>query len=110
MPVASGVKLHIRLARRAVIKRSSCSIVSRDNASGCMLSRKPGLEEDLAMGEREKAPDSSSGEKHGPDPEGPDEAREAAMMREILRRQERHREGGVEPELDEMDEEPRPEA
>jgi hypothetical protein len=65
------------------------------------------LEEDLAMGERDQAPDSGSGEKPGHDPEVLDEAREAAMMREILRRQERHREGGVEPELDE---EPRPEA
>ena len=45
----------------------------------------------------------------GRGPKGVDEAREAAMMREILRRQERRREGGVEPELDEKDEEPRPE-
>lgn len=70
--------------------------------------QKPGLEEDLAMGEREQAPD--SGEKLGNGPELLDEAREVAMMREILRRQERHREGGVEPELDEMGEEPSPEA
>jgi hypothetical protein len=39
-----------------------------------------------------------------------DEAREDAMMREVLRRQEQHREGGVEPELDERNEDPRPEA
>jgi hypothetical protein len=68
------------------------------------------LEEDLAMGEREQEPDSGSGENLGHGPELLDEAREAAMMREILRRQERHREGGVEPELDEMGEEPRTEA
>jgi hypothetical protein len=62
------------------------------------------------MSEREQAPDSSSGEKPVHDPEVLDEAREAAMMREILRQQERHHEGGVEPELDEVDEEHRPEA
>jgi len=64
------------------------------------------VEEDLAMGEREHAPDSSSGENLSHDPEALDEAREAALMREIMRRQERHREGGVEPGLDEADEEP----
>lgn len=62
------------------------------------------------MGEREQAPGSGSGEEPNRGADGLDEAREAAMVREILRRQERHREGGVEPELDEMDEEPRPEA
>jgi hypothetical protein len=31
-------------------------------------------------------------------------------MQEILRRQEQHREGGVEPELDETNEDPRPKA
>jgi hypothetical protein len=33
------------------------------------------------------------------DPGGPEEAREAAMIRKVLRQQEQHREGGVEPEL-----------
>jgi hypothetical protein len=61
------------------------------------------------MDEQEQAPDSSSGEKPGHGPEVPDEDPEAAMMREILRRQEQHREGGVEPELAEMDEESKPE-
>ena len=37
-----------------------------------------------------------------------DDAREAALMREIIRKQERHREGGVEPELDDVDEGPEP--
>jgi hypothetical protein len=62
------------------------------------------LEEDTVMGEREQAP-GSSGEKPG---EGPDvlEGREAALIREVLRRQEQHREGGVEPGLDEADEDP----
>jgi hypothetical protein len=62
------------------------------------------------MGEREQPPDSDSGENLGHGPEGEDDAREAAAMREILRRQEEHREGGVEPELEEPDEEPGPEA
>lgn len=61
------------------------------------------------MGEREQAPDGGSGGQVGNGPEVLEEAREAAMIREILRRQERHREGGVEPELDEIGEEPRPE-
>ena len=61
------------------------------------------------MGEPEQAPDSGSGENLDHGPETLDEAREAAMVREIMRRQERHREGGVEPEL-ETDEAPRSEA
>jgi hypothetical protein len=67
------------------------------------------LEENLAMGES-KQPPGSSGEKPGQDPGLEDEAREAALMQEILRRQEQHREGGVEPELDETNEDPQPEA
>ena len=62
------------------------------------------------MSEREQAPGSGSGEQPGHDPEVLDEASETAMMREIVRRQERHREGGVEPELEEGDEEARPDA
>jgi hypothetical protein len=72
--------------------------------------RSPGWEEDLPMSEQEQASGSGSGEEPGHGPEVLDDASEAAMMREILRRQERHREGGVEPELDETDEEPEPEA
>jgi hypothetical protein len=67
------------------------------------------LEENLAMGEPEQPPVSSSG-KPRQDPGVEDEAREAALMQEILRRQEQHREGGVEPELDETNEDPQPEA
>jgi hypothetical protein len=62
------------------------------------------------MGEREQTPGSDPGENLGHGPEGEDDAREAAAMREILRRQEEHREGGVEPGLDEVDDEPAPEA
>jgi hypothetical protein len=32
-----------------------------------------------------------------------DEDREAAMMRDVMRKQEQHREGGVDPELDDAD-------
>jgi hypothetical protein len=39
-----------------------------------------------------------------------DDAREAAMMRDVLRVQERHREGGIEPELDGVEEDPEPDA
>jgi len=62
------------------------------------------------MDEREQAPGGGPGEESGHGPEVLDEASEAAMMREIVRRQEQHREGGVEPELEERDEEPRPDA
>jgi hypothetical protein len=32
-----------------------------------------------------------------------DEDREAALMRDVMRKQEQHREGGVDPELDDAD-------
>jgi hypothetical protein len=105
-----------RTARRATIvgedlaRHDRPRAVPQDNGSGGILNRDPALEEDLAMGEQDQAPDKGSGQKPGNAPEQLDEAREAAMMREILRRQERHREGGVEPELDQTGEEPRPEA
>lgn len=63
------------------------------------------MEEDPAMNERAQAP-GSSGEKPGHEPGLEDEAREAALIREVLRKQEQHREGGVEPELDELNEGP----
>ena len=59
------------------------------------------------MGDPEQVP-GSSGKNPGQDPDVEDEAREAALMREVLRTQEQHREGGVEPELDETNEDPRP--
>jgi hypothetical protein len=67
------------------------------------------LEEELAMDEQAQVPGSSR-EEPGHDPDLQDEAREAALMREVLRKQEQHREGGVEPELDELNEDPGPEA
>jgi hypothetical protein len=39
-----------------------------------------------------------------------DPAREAALIQEVIRAQERHREGGVEPELRRADADPEPEA
>jgi hypothetical protein len=59
------------------------------------------------MGAPEQAPDNSDDTRQEPDAQ--DEASEAALMREILRTQEQHREGGVEPELDETNEDPHPE-
>ncbi len=60
------------------------------------------------MSEQEPAPGSSGGEP-AHDSGVVDEDREVAMMREVMREQERHREGGVEPWLrEESDEEPGP--
>jgi hypothetical protein len=61
------------------------------------------------MSERGRIPDRSDEEPgHGHDEQ--EEAHEAALIREVLRTQEQHREGGVEPGLDEADEDPGPEA
>ena len=57
------------------------------------------------MSDQEQAPDSSGDEPHG-EADLLDDAREAALIRKVLRAQERHREGGVDPELDVDDEEP----
>lgn len=57
------------------------------------------------MTDQEAAPAGNGGERSGkPDPL--DEAREAAMMRKVLRMQQQHREGGVDPELAQEDEAP----
>jgi hypothetical protein len=79
-----------------------------DNGSGRTLSQDPGLKEDLVMSEREPAPGSPGGEPSH-DSDVVDETREVALMRDVMRKQERHREGGVEPWLgDEVDEDPGP--
>ena len=44
-----------------------------------------------------------SGDERNKTPDTLDDDREAAMMRDVLRAQEQHREGGVEPGLDEPD-------
>jgi hypothetical protein len=59
------------------------------------------------MGEPAQVP-GNSGEQPGHDRGVEDEARDAALMREILRTQEQHREGGIEPGLDETSKDPRP--
>jgi len=54
------------------------------------------------MSERAPVPD-SPGDQSKDESGALDDAREAALMREVLREQEQHREGGVEPGLDEPD-------
>ena len=41
-----------------------------------------------------------TGNEPGSEPDVLDEDREAAMMRDVMQKQEQHREGGVDPELD----------
>ncbi|HEY1318878.1 MAG TPA: hypothetical protein VGF32_01465 [Streptosporangiaceae bacterium] len=53
------------------------------------------------MTERAPAPGNSGDERN--EPGAMDDAHEAALMREVLREQEQHREGGVEPGLEEPD-------
>ena len=67
------------------------------------------------MTDTEPAPadvgDEASGQPGQLDQPGlPDDAREAAMIRKVLRIQERHREGGVDPELAGDDDDPGPRA
>jgi hypothetical protein len=54
------------------------------------------------MSDQASTPGSSDNDLNG-ESDRLDDAREAALMREIIRKQERHREGGVEPELDDAD-------
>jgi hypothetical protein len=54
------------------------------------------------MSERAPAP-GNSGDEPSDAPGALDDEREAALMREVLREQEQHREGGVEPGLEEPD-------
>jgi len=62
----------------------------------------------MSDGERAQG---SPGHEPGEEPSLLDSAREAALIRKVLRVQEQHREGGVEPELDiEDEEEPEPDA
>ncbi len=59
------------------------------------------------MIERDAAP-GSPGDEPGHESEVPGDAREAALMRDVLRGQEKHREGGIDPELDGADADPEP--
>jgi hypothetical protein len=54
------------------------------------------------MSDHTSAPGNTGGEPTN-EPEALDEDREAAMMRTVMRRQEEHREGGVDPELNDSD-------
>jgi hypothetical protein len=54
------------------------------------------------MSERAPTPGSPGDEPNGESGEM-DDAREAALMREVLREQEEHREGGIEPGLQDPD-------
>jgi len=51
------------------------------------------------MSDQESAPGGSGGEAESR-PEAAAEDGEAALMRKVMRMQERHREGGVDPDLD----------
>jgi hypothetical protein len=64
----------------------------------------PAGEEEPTMGDQTPAP--ANRDDHEAD--APDEASEAAMMRAVMRGQEKHREGGVDPELSDEDAEPGP--
>jgi hypothetical protein len=61
------------------------------------------------MSDQEQMP-GNSGDEPGDDARLPDDAREAALIRKVLRVQEQHREGGIDPELDVDDEAPEPSA
>jgi hypothetical protein len=54
------------------------------------------------MSDQAPAP-GGSGDEAGSEPEVTAEDREVAMMRKVMRMQERHREGGIDPGLDDAD-------
>jgi hypothetical protein len=58
--------------------------------------------EGVAMSDQASAPGGSGGAAESK-PEATAEDREAAQMRKVMRIQERHREGGVDPDLDDAD-------
>jgi hypothetical protein len=68
----------------------------------------PALQEDLAMGDRTPAGDADNEHGHGPDAADDDEI--AAKMRAVMRAQEIHREGGIDPDLEVGDADPDPDA
>jgi hypothetical protein len=59
------------------------------------------------MSDQASAPDGSGGEAAS-SPDVTAEEREAAVMRKVMRMQERHREGGIDPDLDDPDADPGP--
>jgi hypothetical protein len=52
------------------------------------------------------SPHGEPGERQGSEPDTLDTEREAAMMRAVMRAQEKHREGGIDPELTDADADP----
>ena len=76
---------------------------------GLCCARNPSFEEDRTMSERASTPDGSEGEARE-ESDTLDDARAADLMREVIRMQERHREGGIEPELDNVDGDHEPDA
>ena len=66
------------------------------------MPRCPASAEGVAMSDQASAPGGSGGEAESR-PEVAAEDGEAAMMRKVMRMQERHREGGVDPDLDDAD-------
>jgi hypothetical protein len=61
--------------------------------------RNSGCQEVLTMSDQASTP-GGSGDEQREEPDELDDAREAELLRDLLRVQEQHREGGVEPELD----------
>jgi len=61
------------------------------------------------MSDHRPAPDDAD-DQRGSEPEVADDDEIAVKMRAVMRAQERHREGGVDPELDDADADPEPEA
>jgi hypothetical protein len=59
------------------------------------------------MSDQEQTP-GNSGDEPDNDVRLPDDAREAALIRKVLRVQEQHREGGIDPGLDVDDDPPEP--
>jgi hypothetical protein len=59
------------------------------------------------MSDQASVPDGSGGEVES-SPEAAAEDHEAAKMRKVMRMQERHREGGVDPELEDTEADPGP--
>ena len=55
------------------------------------------------MSDQAPAPDGSGGEAGSGTEVTAEEQHEADMMRKVMRMQERHREGGVDPDLDDTD-------
>jgi hypothetical protein len=74
-----------------------------DNGHERVLTR-GAVEEDLTMSEQQ--PPGNSGDEPADEASLRDDAREAALIRKVMRAQEKHREGGIDPELAVDDEEP----